>query len=273
MQKNINPQSEAILNSFLEVWKRDSLFSRQEQEKIVALSFGMLKKNAKPYPHFSHYLNCVVSLKRNAKKPENFRHWDKGLELLLNERRISLQTMDRYLVFVKQLIDSSSLFRSSSVEWRITSPDFRFLVDSTIRIRVPKTNLICYVRKDSICITGTSGDFYPLTNVWKGKEGLVTWERAGFKPSEVYANLSAYEINMTRSEYSARDAVFVNKFYFDAPLKGVLIDKVKLNKTPEDADYPQFDSYQKDFKIKELYKDIDFEGGLSMQGAKLVGNR
>ena len=54
-------------------------------------------------------------------------------------------------------------------------------------------------------------------------------------------------------------------------LKGILTDKVKLNKTPEDADYPQFDSYQKDFKIKELYKDINYEGGLSMQGSKLVG--
>ncbi len=87
----------------------------------------------------------------------------------------------------------------------------------------------------------------------------------------MYAQLNTYEINMSRSEYTARDAVFVNKYYFDAPLKGTLIDKVKLNKIPEDADYPQFDSYQKDFKIKELYKDIDFEGGLSMQGSKLVG--
>lgn len=271
MQRNINPQSEAILNSFLEVWKRDSLFSLQEQEKIVALSVGLLSKNAKPYPHFAHFLHCMVSLKRNVKKPENFRNWDTGLELLLKERRMSLQTMDRYLVFIKQLIDSSALYRSSSIDWRITSPDFSFQIDSTISIRIPKTNIICYVRNDSICITGTSGEFYPLTNLWKGKEGLVTWERAGFKPAEVFANLAGYEINMTRSEYTARDVVFVNKIYFDSPLKGVLIDKVKMNKTPEDADYPQFDSYQKDFKIKELYKDIDFEGGLSMQGAKLVG--
>jgi hypothetical protein len=132
-------------------------------------------------------------------------------------------------------------------------------------------DLVCYVRKDSINIIETTGEYHPVTNTWKGTGGLVTWERAGFKQADVFARLASYDINMSRSEYIARDAVFVNKFYFDSPLKGVLTDRVKMNKMPEDADYPQFDSYQKDFKIKELYKDIDFEGGLSMQGAKLIG--
>jgi hypothetical protein len=120
-------------------------------------------------------------------------------------------------------------------------------------------------------ILETGGEFNPVTSVWKGKGGKVTWERAGFKGSDVYAELSTYEINMTRPEYTARDAIFVNKVYFNAPLKGIFTDRVKLIKTPEDADYPQFDSYQKDFRIKKLYKDIDFEGGLSMQGSRLVG--
>ena len=271
MQKNINPESEEILNKFIAAWTKDSLFSTGEQEKIISVSSSLLKKNAKPYPHFSHYLNCLVSQKKSTQKPENYADWNKGLDLLIAERKITLQTMDRYLVFVRQLIDSSSLFRSSSVEWRITSPDYRFVVDSAIRVIVKNTGIVCYVRKDSLNIFETNGEYNPITYGWKGIGGLVTWERAGFKRADVYAQLNTYEVNMSRSEYSARDAVFVNKFYFDAPLKGVLTDKVKLNKTPEDADFPRFDSYQKDFKIKELYKEIDFEGGLSMQGSKLVG--
>jgi hypothetical protein len=271
IQKNVNPESEKILNEFIAAWTRDSIFSAKEQERIVQTSLNLIKKNAKPYPHFMHYLKCLVLMKTTEQKQENFVNWEKGLDVLLSNRKTSLQTTDRYLTFTRQLIDSSSLYRSGSVDWRTTSHDYRIAVDTAIRIIVKKTDLVCYVRRDSILIYGTSGEFNPVTSVWKGNTGLVTWERAGFKQSEVYVQLNAYEINMTRSEYTARDAVFVNKFYFDAPLKGILTDKVQFIKTPEDADYPQFTSYQKDFKIKELYKDIDFEGGLFMQGSKLVG--
>jgi len=271
IQKNVNSESQAALNNFLTMWTVDSLFNKEEQEKIVSTSLALIRKNAKPHPHFTHYLNCIVTLKNKPEKSENFKGWDKGLDLLLDERRITLQAMDRYLIFIKQLADSSTLYRTGTVEWRITQPQYRFIVDTTIRVNIKNTLLVCRVRNDSIEITGTDGDFYPMTTLWQGEGGIVTWERAGFKKEEVYATLGNYQINMTRSEYSARDAVFINKLYFDAPLKGILTDRVKYNKTPGDADYPRFDSYQKDFAIKELYKEIDFEGGLSMQGAKLVG--
>jgi hypothetical protein len=271
IQKNVNAESSAVLNDFLMAWKGDSIFSVQEQEAIVQRSLSMIRKNAKPYPHFSRYLSCVLLMKKDAAKAARFSGWDKGFDKLVEDRKATLQAMDRYLIFVKQLADSNALFQSSTVEWRIASPVFRFVIDSTIHVLVDKTDLFCRVRKDSISILGTQGEFNPVTYTWKGKEGIVTWERAGFEREEVYAELANYSINMARAEYTARDVVFVNKLYFNAPLKGVLIDKVKFNKTPADADYPQFDSYLKDFKIKNLYKDIDFEGGLSMQGAKLVG--
>lgn len=271
IQKNVNSESEAALNSFLALWTVDSAFSKEQQEKIVATSIGLIRKNAKPHPHFTHYLKFIVALTNNPSKAENFKGWDLGLDMLLNEKRITVQATDRYLMFLKQLADSSTLYRTSVVEWKIAHPEFRFIVDSTIRLVVKKTTLSCHVRRDSIEIQGTQGEYYPLNSTWKGEGGTVTWERAGFDENQVYAQLSSYQIDLTRPEYNASDAVFINKLYFDAPLKGILTDRVKYNKTPADADYPQFNSYQKDFKIKELYKDIDFEGGLSMQGAKLVG--
>ena len=270
VQKNINSESEKALNDFLQVWTKDSLFSLQEQERIIKTSIGLINKNAKPHPHFTHYLTCLVMLKTGG-QPENFLNWQKGLNLLLDNRKISLQSTDRFLVFTKQLIDSSSLFRSGSIDWRITTRNYRFVVDTSVRVLVDKTNLVCYAKRDSMHLFETGGEYNPITFVWKGKGGSVTWERAGFKKEEVNARLGSYEINMSRSEYTAKDVVFTNKFYFDTPLKGTLIDRVQLNKIPENADYPQFDSYQKDFAIKNLYENINYEGGLSMQGSKLVG--
>lgn len=271
IQKNINAESEAALASFMQAWSVDSIFTGKEQEKIVAVSVNLVRKNAKPHPHFTHYLNSVVAVKRSGIDPANLSPWEKGLDMLIADKKVTIQALDKYLLFVKQLIDSSTLYRTSTIEWSISTPDYKFVVDTAIRLVVAPGSLTCRVRKDSITIEETQGIYFPVSNTWKGSGGMVTWERAGFNRDDVYVRLTDYEINMTRSEYAAREATFVNKVYFDAPLKGVLTDKVKFNKTPADADYPQFDSYQKDFKIKELYKEIDFEGGLSMQGAKLIG--
>jgi hypothetical protein len=271
MQKNINSESEQVLNDFIIAWSQDSIFNEKEQERIVNISQNLIKRNAKPHPQFTHYLAAVIALKRSDQPSENYVKWEKGLNLMLNKVKVSIQNTDRYLVFTRQLVDSSALYYSSSVVWKITTPDYQFVVDTAIQLVVRKTNLICYAKRDSIQLFETDGEFNPITSTWKGSGGVVTWERAGFKRSDVFAQLSSYEINMTRSEYVASEVVFTNKFYFDKSLKGTLTDKVKLNKSPEDADYPQFDSYQKDFKINDLYKDIDYEGGLSMQGSKLVG--
>jgi hypothetical protein len=271
MRKNINAESEKALNDFLMAWTRDSLFSLKERDRIVNSSISLVKRNAKPHPHFTHYLTCLVLLKKSNQSPENYLNWEKGLDLLLEKRKVSLMNTDRYLIFTRQLIDSSSLYRSASVDWRINSRNYRIAVDTAIRVIVEKTNLTCLAKHDSMLIYETGGEFNPITSVWKGKAGLVTWERAGFKRTDVNARLDSYEINMTRSDYVAREVVFTNTFYFKSPLKGSLTDKVKLVKSPEDADYPEFNSYQKNFKIKNLYKDINYEGGLSMQGFKLVG--
>jgi hypothetical protein len=271
MQKNSTAASDKALSDFMQAWSKDSLFSKKEQEHIIASSILLVKRNGHPYPHFTHYLASLVTLKRKNTSPENYQNWEKGLDLLLEKRKVSLMNTDRYLVFTTQFLDSSSLYMSGSVNWKLNSSNYRFVIDSAIHIVVPATSLVCYAKRDSMAIFETSGEFNPITSVWKGKNGLVTWERAGFKRNDVNAKLSTYEINMTRSEYSASQVVFTNTIYLSNPLKGNLIDKVQLNRRPEDADYPQFNSYQKDFKIKNLYKDINYEGGLSMQGAKMVG--
>ncbi len=48
-------------------------------------------------------------------------------------------------------------------------------------------------------------------------------------------------------------------------------DEVTLISNPSSAAFPKFDSYKKHFIIKELYPNVNYEGGFSMQGAKLVG--
>ncbi len=270
MQININSETEKILNDFIILWS-ESAFSFQEQQRIINTSQYLIDKKAKPYPQFSNFLSCITSFKQSIQYATNYDNWENGLDLILTDKNLSLSTANNYLVFSKLLVDSNFLYSSRSANWKITSSDYEFVVDTTVRIEVKNTNLICYARRDSIHIFNTSGVFFPITSIWQGSLGTVTWERAGYAKEDAYAELKTYSIDMTGIEYTAENVIFANNRYFNEPVEGSLFDRVKFNKTPDDADYPQFNMYQKDFHIDNLYEDIDYTGGLSMQGAKLIG--
>ena len=271
MQPNLSTEDDAILRQFIVTWHDDSLFSAEEQKNIVRLSVLLLDKKAKPSPHFSKYLQCLNNFKRKNQTADNFQNWMKGTQFLAGERKTTISLLHHIFEFTQQLIDSSILCKTATVTWKSSKPEYRITAENGISVLFGNISLTCKTRFDSILITGTQGTFYPAENHWKGKDGLVTWERAGFKRDEVFARLTDYEIDMTRSDYKAENVTFINKNYFSNPLEGILTDKVQQNKTPADADFPKFDSYQKDFSISNLYKDINYEGGLSMQGASLVG--
>jgi len=271
MQPNISAEDETVLQEFISVWRSDSLYTVEEQNNIVRISVLLLQKKAKASPQFSKYLECLIDFKRKHQTPDNFHNWINGTLFMADERKTTLSMLYHVFQFTQQFIDSSLLYKSTTVSWKSSNPEYRILGKEGIAVQVGKTTLTCRTRFDSIQIPETQGTYYPVENVWKGKDGLVTWERAGFKRDEVFARLRDYEIDMSKSDYKAENVTFVNKLYFSNPLDGILTDKVQHNKTPADADFPKFDSYQKDFSIKNLYKDIHYEGGLSMQGARLVG--
>jgi len=271
MKPNISAADEALLQEFINIWRIDSLYTAEEQLQIVKISELLLAKKAKSNPHFSNYLQCLVYFKRKNQTPVNFQQWITGITNIADNRKIPLSTLNNLFTFTTQFIDSAILYQSTTVKWKSSNSQYKITTDSGFAVIIGKTNLICSTRFDSISIFETQGTFYPVENRWQGIGGIVTWERAAFNKDSVYASLSEYSIDMKRSEYKAEQVTFINRNYFDNPLKGNLIDKVQRNKTPADADYPKFFSYQRDFSIKNLYKDINYEGGLSMQGAKLVG--
>ncbi len=271
MQKNISAEDQKILNDFKSIWETDSLFNPEEQDRIIDISQLLLGKNAKPSPQFSNYLLSLIAIKRSNLGIENYNAWEKGLLFIIEQPRVTLSKINEYLVFTIELINSNSLNISSSTHWKASKPDYKFIFDEVIKVKFSPVNLTCFTKRDSIIIFDTEGDFYPVDNIWKGKGGTVTWERSNYKKDEVFAVLPEYEIDMTKSEYQAENATFTNKLYFDSPLKGILSDKVKYIQENESPTYPRFESYQKNFKIENLYDNINYEGGLAMQGAKLVG--
>ncbi len=269
--RNLPEQYEDQLVEFLKAWEEENLFSPEDQTKIAQLSQLMISRKVRPYPHFLSFLSCFVAFKKYNTNENNYKIWIEGFEKMLGKKKTKVKEIDNILKFTNILLRENLIYQSSSTSWKASSSDYKIIDQKGIRVEFPQTDLICYTKLDSIHLYNTKGAVYPVESLWNGEGGLITWERGGHSRNEVFATLEEYEIDLRKSEYYAENVTFTNKHYFEEPLEGVLHDKVKHNKLPENATYPKFESYTKKFLIEDLYENIDYEGGLSMQGAKLVG--
>ncbi len=168
-------------------------------------------------------------------------------------------------------MEAGVLYTSSSTEWKMRSGEYRFLFDSTLKIIFKKSDMVCYAQRDSGIIYKTEGTLFPDRAIWIGEGGVVTWERAGFDRTQVYAELQNYQIDLTHSYYLADSVLFYHNIYLDEPIEGSLNERIRATPSPNTATFPQFNSYAKRIQITNMFENINFEGGVAMRGSKLNG--
>lgn len=269
--KNVSDMHEEVVDRFVNAWEEDSLFNDKVREDILQLSQKLDKKNARPYPHFVDFLKLMLIFQENNISDEHYNNWVDGFGFYLSRKRANSGELKQILSFSVGFFGENILYQSTSTKWRATSLDYKVNSKKGIFIEYAGTELVCYTRTDSINLFETKGYLNPSENKWYGNGGIVTWERGGYSREQINARLKEYIIELRKSEYEANNVTFTNTIYFDEPILGEIKDKVKHIGKPEDATYPKFFSYEKTFEIEDLYKDVNYSGGLSMQGAKLVG--
>lgn len=259
-----------LIEEFTIIW--NTKISESRKEIIYKTSNLFLKKRARNFPEFSNYLHCLMAFSDSTIDTNSYNQWEQGLEFMLKKNKIYLNKVNSYLIITLNLLKNNIIYQSSSRKWKANTNNFTFKFDKTIEIEFNDIDLSCYASKDSIIIFNTQGVFNPLTYKWQGKNGVVSWERTGLNLDSVHANLSNYIIDMKTSKYKADSVVFINKNYFQSPLLGRLEEKVMVVTSPEKSKYPRFDSYTKRFKIDNIFENINYVGGFSMQGPKFVGS-
>ncbi|MBN1951762.1 MAG: hypothetical protein JW801_11200 [Bacteroidales bacterium] len=269
--KNLPEQYEEVLDSFIYAWEEDSAFTVTEMQDIINLSRLLVSRKARAYPHYHSFMSCILAFKRFNTNPQNYANWVEGFSAMLDNRKTKTSEFDNVISVTDNLLRKGYIYSSGSTIWKVSSRQYTISPKPDMEILFDKVDLTCYAKRDSMHLFETGGSVFPIESRWEGSGGLVTWERGGYMRSEVFARIPEYRIDLSKSEYEVENVSFTNKLYFDEPLFGRLEDKVKLNNEPEDATYPRFYSYTKEFLIEDLYENIDYEGGLSMQGAKLVG--
>ncbi|MBI9053379.1 MAG: hypothetical protein JEY96_06145 [Bacteroidales bacterium] len=271
VDRNISEQEEDSLKSFKDKWE-EAYFSEDIMNRFIGVCNLMISNKARRNPHFTKYYDLVMTFHRTEEAMKHYDNWEKGIYYIFETEKYPLRSVKEYFKNTKSLILDNIIYSTYSTSWQVSSSDFKIIVDGSLKFTFEKTNLTCKIKSDSIDIFETSGEFYPLTNQWIGKNGNVTWERADYYPDEVEAILNDYEINLKKSGYTADSATFINKLYFDEPILGKLSDQVIHIMSPSKSIYPEFNSYKKRFFIEGMYEDINYDGGLSMKGSNLLGS-
>jgi hypothetical protein len=261
-------EGEELMKQFTPVWSSGK-FSAHQQEAIYKTANAMLRKRMKPFPDFKNYLTTLMSFVNAGKSSEMFDAWQSGLDKLL---LLPTKNFSVYMIACNNLFKDNSLYISTSTHWYADNSDYKFEYDSLPKIIFPVMNLVCSAKGDSSLIAGTQGVYYPTRETFYGEGGKVNWKRAGWDENVVRAELKKYSIDVSGTEFQADSTLFYNTTYFQKPLLGKYTDKILANVSPETASYPRFESYATEFEIKNIVPDIDYRGGFSMIGNKMVGS-
>ncbi len=266
---NARKEGKGFMKQFEDVWY-GGYFSEKQREGVYAISNIMLKKKLRAFPDFRNYLYTVGSfVVDSTQTDESFAFWQSILLELLEERKT--RNFTQYLEFCNGLFRENVMYSSASTIWSANTSNYSFAYDSLPKITFNELDLICFAKRDSMIIYNTKGAYYPTTKTWVGSGGKVLWKRAGFEAKDVYADIRNYQVDFKVSTYEADSVTFYNSFYFDAPLAGKVTDKILANMTEDRASYPRFDSYDKRIQIQNLAPGVNFDGGVSMVGSKLLG--
>ncbi len=263
-----NKQSaeEYILN-FQKIWKSPD-FSSKYRAAVYKTSNAMLQRKLKPYPYFISYLNAVVNFIDSKQNPEVFDNWQLCIEKIFNSK--NLKNYGEYLEMSENIFSNNVFYKSPTYSYRSVETNYKFEFDSIPKVIFPKFTLVgASPRGDSISIENIQGIYYPSWGRFIGKGGRLSWKRTGVG-DDVYADLIRVNLDCKTGGYTSDSATFVGKQYFDIPQKGRVTDKIVTENG--DPTYPRFDSYSKRLVVKNIYPDVDYDGGFGMRGNKFVGS-
>lgn len=255
-----------FIKEFTPVW---NAISESDKQTIYSYSNTLVAKGARAFPEFYNYIHGMHGFFKNKHPQSAFSQYHELLDKIFGG--IDKKKYDEFLKMSDGLFNTGVVFENVNIKWRITSRDYKFYYDKTPVINFASADIcVISIKNDSSLISQTSGVFKPLLDTWNGNKGIVNWERTGLDKATTYAELSRYRLNMKTAGFDA-DSCLMHTTYFEKPLEGRVSDKlVNISKTIG-VTYPKFQSYSKRLYIKNVFPDIDYEGGFALDGASLFG--
>ncbi|HWY12455.1 MAG TPA: hypothetical protein VN026_14075, partial [Bacteroidia bacterium] len=259
--------AETYVLEFSKKWKTAEI-SGGYKTIIIETCNEFLQKRLKPYPYFVSYINSMINFIHSGQSEENRENWQKCMEKILKGK--SIRGFSDFLEMSENMFAGNIFYKSPSYIYKSLENNYKFEYDSIPKVIFTDFTLVGKnPRGDSIAIENTKGTYYPTWGKFVGKGGKVGWIRAGLG-DDVYADIKRYAIDCKTGSYTSDSSIFYGKQYFDKPQLGKLNDRIITENT--EATYPRFDSYSKRLLVKNIYPDVDYDGGFGMRGPKFVGS-
>jgi hypothetical protein len=270
MGPNLKEGETEQLLRFSAAWD-STLLANSTRQKIITASGLMIAKRMRPQPHFSSLINTLMIMLDYDTGSQQMDEWLDGFINLAATPAVQVSILSRFIETGGLVVSERILYKSPSVTWKVPDHRFRFVNDSLFRIEIPGSDLICYAQGDSAMIKATSGSYIPAGQTWHGVGGRITWERSGYPENEVWATPGEYSFPLTSASWEIDSVIFHHPVYFDEPVTGRLSDRAIKVTDQDNVVFPKFETYQKTFFLEDIYKDVDFSGGLAFEGSTVRG--
>lgn len=267
-----NKELEPQVLTFIDVFEGQmDEFSR---EMVMQTANKMKGQRLPAVPLYGYYIEAVNAYFNGERGNEHFFSWDEVVKQMVDRiQRRNLNDLLGFLGFSKIFFSTGRLRISDlGTNWIGLDTAWTFrIVEDMPGLVFPETDLVAIRKQDSIRIDATSGVFFPLQLRWKGKGGIVGWNRFEGM-DDVYCEFVEYEIDMSKGFYQAKNAQLHYPLYFsDKLIPGTFEDKLVVANAATESSYPRFESNEKILNIDNFGKGISFTGGFRMQGTTIYG--
>jgi len=270
MGPNLNETQKVNLNMFFLSWDSAG-FSKDDMIRIIDLTSQFAGRTMRPVPQFNNFLKTLNDFRAGSHDPEILKNWLIGLSEMVFNPRFTNDNIDRYFRNTSLMLNENVLAEAGGVRWKVKNRDLEFLHDTVFYVGIKDATLTCYLQRDSTEIYKASGFYYPDIQQFHGTKGTITWEKAGYAKEDVFAELDKYTINTAKSSFTVDSARLIHKTYFKEPVYGKLSDQPIATSNKARANYPRFETYTKEFVLENIYKGVNYKGGLLFEGAEVKG--
>ena len=267
---NLTPDQVQVAGSFYSKWDSTE-FSPDIKLQIVDVSIKLTGRNLRTIPHFMDFLKTINTISESDRFTDFLGMWLSSVGKLSMDESLSNDILDRYFRNTVSFLVDNVIYESGPSRWKIKGNDISVDFDTAFTLKVEDVTLAAFSGRDSTEIYDVSGIYFPENNLFIGTSGIVTWEKAGYSRDSVYAEISDYSINTTRTTFSVDSAKLYHKTYFKEPVLGTLTDQASSYSDPSRAVFPRFETLVKKFLLENLYNGVNYEGGLTLEGASVKG--
>ena len=162
-----------------------------------------------------HFINSIILFKKDD--DENFAPWLSMLEYMTASAYIASVTVQKFITNLYNLQNENYLYLSTTSAWKLREGTYQFEYDTNknkLFIHTSTGNIESYsTDDDTIKILNTKGSYDVIESIWKGENGMITWEKFGYLSSNINVRLNKYSINMKKTEFSADSVTYTNKVF------------------------------------------------------------